>query len=635
MKYIELLIILCCCTFAFWACDDDVKVGQESSNLIASFKDTTYTVYENAVSAEIEVMLSAPASRDLTLNVAVQNEENVQENKDYVLQAKSILIPKGRNSAVIGLDLVDDNIENQPRSLDLVLVGGTDLTIHPDANHCRVIILDDESDCSVAFKQANFALREDDTEGITLPLLVEGKQTDGILISVAVKSVTFANQAIEHQHFEIENKEIRVEKGASLEDIGVRIVPINDEDINPTRMFVLEITKVIGAMKITEKSTCIVSIKNDDLGLLWGVSEVGVEENPDHESVLEIPVRILGDAGGDVKLTVSGGGENLVEGRDFTIENKNLTIPEGEDSVVVRVVPIYDPEITADKKLQLQITSVEGHEGLEGATCDVTFYNYDADLTVGAENYYIGANADRIAMPVRLSQPLRHDVEVRFAGRNTGSGEDLTLETEKLKIRAGQTDTIFVLNVLPGNVNNNFQVVATPLLGLTDRHNLAQCGLGVYSVKEITTKTNWSIESFTSEEDKNDGPATAAKLIDGNDETFWHSVWSGGREDQGPFDIVIDLKKLTGISGARCVRRIKPLNSDTKRVSFHLSNGEDKNTWSKLGEATYGSTAGGEVSISVKQYYPAGRYFKVRVEECRDNTVASLGELYLQGFQVP
>ena len=126
MKYIELLIILCCCTFAFWACDDDVKVGQESSNLIASFKDTTYTVYENAVSAEIEVMLSAPASRDLTLNVAVQNEENVQENKDYVLQAKSILIPKGRNSAVIGLDLVDDNIENQPRSLDLVLVGGTD-----------------------------------------------------------------------------------------------------------------------------------------------------------------------------------------------------------------------------------------------------------------------------------------------------------------------------------------------------------------------------------------------------------------------------------------------------------------------------------------------------------------------------
>ena len=86
--------MLCCCALAFWACDDDVKVGQESSSLVAGFKDTTCTVYENAGSVEIEVILSAPAPKDLTLNVAVQNEENIQENKDYVLQAKSILIPK-------------------------------------------------------------------------------------------------------------------------------------------------------------------------------------------------------------------------------------------------------------------------------------------------------------------------------------------------------------------------------------------------------------------------------------------------------------------------------------------------------------------------------------------------------------
>lgn len=625
--------MLCCCTLAFWACDDDVKVGQESSSLVAGFKDTTCTVYENAGSVEIEVILSAPAPKDLTLNVAVQNEENIQENKDYVLQAKSILIPKGKNSVLVGLDLVDDNIVNLPRSLDLVLVGGTDLSIHPDAGHCRVTVLDDESDCSVAFEQANFALREDDTEGIVVPLLVEGKQTDGILISVNVKPVDFTNQAVEHQNFEIENKEIRIEKGASLEGVGIKIIPVNDQEINPTRMFVLEITQVIGALKITEKSTCIISIKNDDLGLLWGVAEMAVEENPEQEAVLEIPVKILGDAGGDVHLTVDAEGDNLMEGRDFTIENKNLTIPEGEDSVVVRVVPVYDPAITADKKFQLKITSVEGHEGLEGATCEVTVYNYDADLTVGAENYYIGVNADRIAMPVKLSQPLRHDVEVKFTGRNTGNGENLTLETDILGMRAGQTDTIFVLNVLPGNVNNRFQVIATPLLGLTEEHNLAQCGLEVFSVGEIATKTDWSIDSFTSEEDKQDGPATAVKLIDGNDGTFWHSVWSGGREVQGPFDIVVDLKKLTGISSVRCVRRSG--NTDAKRVSFHLSNGTDKNSWSKLGEATYGSTGGGEVSVAVKQYYPAGRYFKVRVEECRNNTVASLAELYLQGFQVP
>ena len=96
---------------------------------------------------------------------------------------------------------------------------------------------------------------------------------------------------------------------------------------------------------------------------------------------------------------------------------------------------------------------------------------------------------------------------------------------------------------------------------------------------------------------------------------------------------MIDLKKLSGISEIRCVRR--PKNTDTKRVSFHLSQGTDKKSWSKLGEATYGGTGGGEVLVTVEQYYPTGRYFKVRVEECRNNTVASLAELYLQGFQVP
>lgn len=633
MKYIKFLMILCCCAFAFEACDDDVKVGQESNNLTAGFTDTVLTVYENASPVEIGVMLSAPAPEDLTLHIAVQNEENVQENKDYVLQTKTLLIPKGRNAATIVLDLIDDKVENQFRSLELILVGGTGLTVRPETNRCKINVLDDESDCSVVFKEAEFALREDDTEGIIVPLQLEGHQTDAVLVSVAVKPVTFVNQAIEHRHFEIENKEIRVDKGASVQNLGVKIIPVNDEDINPARMFVLEITKVVGATKITEKSTCVVTIKNDDLGLLWGKTEVTVEENPDGNAVVEIPVKLLGDAGGELRLSVGANAEGMVEGQDFVIENKELVIREGEDSVMVRIMPVYNPEITSDKILQLQITSVEGKEELAGASCAVTIQNYDADLTVGAENYYIGAHADRIAMPVKLSQPLHHDVEVKFQGKNTGGGEDLTLATETLKIRAGQTDTIFVLNILPGDVGNRFEIAAIPLDGLTDEHNMARCGLSVFNVGTIDSKADWSIDSFTSEEDKNDGPATAVKLIDGKDETFWHSVWSGGREDQGPFDIVIDLKKLTGVSNVRCVRRSG--NTDAKRVSFHLSDGTDKKVWSKLGEATYGATGGGEVSVAVKQYYPAGRYLKVRVEECRGNTVASLAEVYLQGFQVP
>lgn len=71
----------------------------------------------------------------------------------------------------------------------------------------------------------------------------------------------------------------------------------------------------------------------------------------------------------------------------------------------------------------------------------------------------------------------------------------------------------------------------------------------------------WSIAGFSSEETGEEEPTLAANAIDGNEDTFWHSVWSGGNFAPGvstgkcPQYIIVDLKNEYTLSGVLLYQR--------------------------------------------------------------------------------
>lgn len=601
---------------------------QQDVTPTVGFADTLIEVFENAGTQTLNVVLSSPATADMNVEIRIKSETNVKEGVDYVLGSREVHFAKGAVSASVQVDLTDDRLVNQSREFMLELNPGKGIRNDAAKGICRIVIFDDESEAALVFNQNQVNFMESDST-YYLPLDLEG--TPSGVVKVIIETID--SSAREGVHYRVESKELMVEPGFK----GIPVTLIDDDVINADRIFFVRIVSILGAKKITAKSICTVVIRNDDLGLYMGLNQCSVEERPANNISVKVPVRLVGVPTKDLEIQVAAveGYGNAIVGRDFEIVNNgNLTIPYGQDSIEVEIRPLYESTITGEKNFRLQVTKVLEHDeiDLEGQFCDVIIYDYDTQVSFGSMEYTLGMNVTSLNIPITLSQAVYHNIQLKIDQPQSVTASGIEIENDMLTIPAGVTDTVLTV-MLTGTLPADYELNLSAISGIEEVHNTPQnCQVITKNINSLS-KSDWSIDSFTSEEEKNDGPATAAKLIDGDDKTFWHSHWSGYK-DNGPFDIVVDLKKLTGISGVRCVRRIYPSpNSDTKRVSFHLSVGEDKNTWNKLGEKAYGSTAGGEVSLAVEQYYPTGRYFKVRVEECTSNNVASLGELYLEGFQ--
>lgn len=619
MRYITLLWILWG-LFVLGGCDN-TSLEQENTPVVG-FSDTLMQVYENSGRNVLSLELTEPAPVDMVVRILVKSEVNVKDGTDFLLPEREIRVAKGTTSADVVFELTDDRLVNEPRSFDLEILAEKGMRKDSKKSACHIVILDNESDASVAFDTPVVFLREAD-ETYYLPVKLQGTPAGPVKMTIEVVDSTAKGGV----HFHLTTKEFVV----NADFAGIPVTLVDDDEINLDRMFLVKITSVLGAMKITSQSTCLVTIRNEDLGISLGVKSRTIEEAPGNIKSVKIPIRLIGDPGADLEINVGvvDGFGNAVVGHDFVIKETTLTVPYGQDSIEVEVIPQYNTEITGDKNFRLQVTGVEGHEELDlsALVCDVTIHDYDTEVSFGQAGYKVGLSVTSMMVPVKLSQPVYHDIRLGVTpGMRAAS--DCEILTNEVVIVAGQTEA-YVELAISATAPTQFGIALSPITGVSAQNLvIPEAKMDVVIGLDIN-KTGWTIDSFTSEEAVNDGPATAAKLIDGKEDTFWHSRWGSGK-DEGPFDIVIDLHKVIGIADIRCVRRL-PSNQDTKRVSFHLSDGEDKETWSKLGEATYSTTT---VNVAVERYAPAGRYFKVRVEECNDNKVASLAEVYLKGFDV-
>lgn len=447
-------------------------------------------------------------------------------------------------------------------------------------------------------------------------------------VRVLLKSAVNAREGV---HFRLPEKEILV---TASDFKGIPVTLINDTEVTPDPMFAVRIAKVIGAARVTAKSICFMTIRNNDAGFqIQKTAEI--EEQPGNAASLKIPMKLVGPlpvVDLNIQVGAVDGIGNAVAGTDFEFVNNGMVkVPAGDSTFNIEVRPKYNSAITGDKNFRLTVQKVTGSEDIDLTEQygDVTLHDYDTEIAFDEVSYLVGLNIGTLEIPIKLSQPVYHPIHLKIGEGNARSAGDYDIVSGDIIIPAEVTDTVVTIH-LNGTEPYGFGIRMTGVSGIQVENIVSSsCQIEMIEVGDIANKADWEIDSFTSEESSGEGANNghAIQLIDGNDNSFWHSRWAGG-SDEGPFDIVIDLQKQTGVSFIKCCRR---LPSNTKKVSFHLSVGDDKESWSKLGEATFASQW---VQVSVDKYFPQGRYFKVRVEECQDNKVASLGEIYLQGFQI-
>ena len=156
-------------------------------------------------------------------------------------------------------------------------------------------------------------------------------------------------------------------------------------------------------------------------------------------------------------------------------------------------------------------------------------------------------------------------------------------------------------------------------------------------VSGVLSKTDWTIAGFSSEEATGESGGKngrAIHAIDSNNDTFWHSQWSGAKP-QPPHWLIIDLHKEYTITHVILRQRGSGDSAPTKAGEFYLcdeynASAPELANWRKIGNFELAAIADDQtISVTTSK----GRYLRVYITETRSgDKTTSLAEISLRGY---
>ncbi|WP_186757448.1 discoidin domain-containing protein [Echinicola salinicaeni] len=138
-----------------------------------------------------------------------------------------------------------------------------------------------------------------------------------------------------------------------------------------------------------------------------------------------------------------------------------------------------------------------------------------------------------------------------------------------------------------------------------------------FELKEVNelAKDSWEVIEVSSEELVGGGTnnGAVANLMDGKDDTFWHSQWYNAKPDY-PHHFTLDLGKIESVHGMVFSQRLNKYNGRVKTVDVEIST--DGESWEDLGVFNVSDSTRDVIDLSSVQTF---RYIKVTVTEGHDN----------------
>lgn len=134
--------------------------------------------------------------------------------------------------------------------------------------------------------------------------------------------------------------------------------------------------------------------------------------------------------------------------------------------------------------------------------------------------------------------------------------------------------------------------------------------ISVINTKDLFDTSTWQVLSTDSEEAA-DGKGSY--IIDGNNNTWWHTKWREG-EASLPHQFIVDMKSVRSVKGFAFTNR-EDLNGAIKNIEIFKSN--NNSTWTSVGTYTLKAQQGIQY-IELPQTYSM-RYVKVKVTSTNGN----------------
>lgn len=445
MKIWKLISLLLLAAF-LGACDDDVKEaddemgGATGTDVEVRFGYEAKTVLKNGGQVQVPVKLAKAISNTVKVTIAAEKasaDTDAREGIDFNLPEKIVTIPAGDTVGYVVVDLLDNGKADNDRIVKLNMTGvyggkpGTpgSVLLHIVSN----AFVEFEKAKWETWESANVETSSEEVRNSRLvPLIITGEITEPATIVFEVTD----SSAIEPTHFTVE-KELVVTPGMTR--VNVEIKPVDDEEVNDDRIFILKIKEIKGSNLLIGKNNvnCEVKILSEEIlrNLSW---EKVSQETTDEESIIRIPVSLnkVPLAAFTVDI-VADGESDAVKNLDYEILTPQVSI-DASRQAIVEVKVLNNREVNADRKLILKFANITDNtvfvkDNAKSFTLEIK--NSDFPVFVGGgEAIEDKTNEVSISIPAVNRERV---ITLSYSSTESVAGTYFTLPAETITVPAG------------------------------------------------------------------------------------------------------------------------------------------------------------------------------------------------------
>ncbi len=300
---------------------------------------------------------------------------------DYAALSGSVTIPAGASSATIAVDVLDDQVVEGTEFLTVTLTGTNHagVTTHATDNQATVMIADDDA-TTVSITATDAGGGEPGAnDGLFTVALAGGKLAPAGGIAV---EYTIGGTATGGADYTSLPGSVTIPAGSSSATITVDVLDDNVVELTETVVVTLTGTNHPSAPLHATNRTATVTISDDDATTVSITAGDGTASEPGADSGAFLVAldgdKVAPDGGITVTYTVSG---TATPGADYTALTGTATIPAGQSSVTVPVVPVNDNVIENPETVVVTLNTVS-HAGVtihpSRASATVTVNDDDA-----------------------------------------------------------------------------------------------------------------------------------------------------------------------------------------------------------------------------------------------------------------
>jgi phosphopantetheinyl transferase (holo-ACP synthase) len=417
--------------------------------LTAAFSQATYSVIENAGTAQITVSLSAPSDQEVTVDYATGNGTAIA-GSDYSATSGTLTFTPGQTSQSFLVSIIDDVLKESAETVSLTLSNPSGAALGVP-NTATLTISDDDAIPRVAFGAATYGVAEGvGNATIMVSLSASSDQT------ITVDYATGDNTAVAGSDYSATSGTLTFTPGQMSQSFQIPIINDSLNELDET--VTLTLSNPDGVL-LGDPSVATLLITDDDApptvafnAAAYSVTEVA------GSATISVSLSAPSDQGVTVDYTTSDG--RATAGSDYSATSGSLTFAPGQTSQSFQV-PIIDDELDEpDETLTLTLSNPDGATLGTPSIAILTITDNDAPPTVAfsAPVYSVAEGDGSAAVIVSLSHPSSQTISVAYA-----SGEAPPGPPEGGAATAGDdyTPSSGILTFAPGQTSRSFQVPIT------------------------------------------------------------------------------------------------------------------------------------------------------------------------------